>query len=34
MFAGNSSFKSLPSHLKIELLFGDSKLSAIDNDLI
>ena len=31
----NSSFKNLPSHLKVELLlFGDSKLSAIDNNLI
>ena len=31
----NSSFKNLPSHLKVELLlFGDSKLSAIDSDLI
>ena len=27
--------KNLPSHLKVELLlFGDSKLSAIDNNLI
>ena len=35
MLAGNSSFKSLPGHLKVELLlFGDSKLSAIDNNLI
>ena len=32
----NSSFKNLPSHfLKVELLlFGDSKLSAINNNLI
>ena len=31
----NSSFKNLPSHLKVELLlFGDSKLPAIDNNLI
>ena len=31
----NSSFKNLPSHLKVELLlYGDSKLSAIDNNLI
>ena len=31
----NSYHKNLPSHLKIELLlFGDSKLSAIDNNLI
>ena len=31
----NSYYKNLPSHLKIELLlFGDSKLSAIDNNLI
>ena len=30
-----SSFKNLPSHLKVELLLsGDSKLSAIDNNLI
>ena len=30
----NSSFKNLPSHLKVELLlFGDSKLSGIDNNL-
>ena len=31
----SSSFKNLPSHLKVELLlFGDSKRSAIDNNLI
>ena len=31
----SSSFKSLPSHLKVELLlFGESKLPAIDNNLI
>ena len=31
----NSSFKNLPSHLKVKLLlFGDSKLSAISNNLI
>ena len=31
----NSSFKHLSSHLKVELLlFGDPKLSAIDNNLI
>ena len=31
----NSSFKNLPSHLKVHLLlYGDSKLSAIDNNLI
>ena len=31
----NSSFKKLPSHLKVELLlFGDSKLSSINNNLI
>ena len=31
----NSSFKNLPSHLIVKLLlFGDSKLSAIDNNLI
>ena len=31
----NSYHKNLPSHLKIELLlFGDPKLSAIDNNLI
>ena len=31
----NSSFKNLPSNLKVELLlFGDSKLSAINNNLI
>ena len=31
----NSSFKNLPSHLKVKLLlFGDSKLFAIDNNLI
>ena len=31
----NSSFKNLPIHLKAELLlYGDSKLSAIDNNLI
>ena len=31
----SSSFKNLPSHLKVELLlFGDSKLPAIDNNLI
>ena len=31
----NSSFKNLPSHLKVELLvYGDTKLSAIDNNLI
>ena len=31
----NSSFKNLPSHLKVGLLlFSDSKLSAIDNNLI
>ena len=31
----NSSFKNFPSHLKVELLlFGDSRLSAVDNNLI
>ena len=31
----SSSFKNLPSHLKVDLvLFGDSKLPAIDNNLI
>ena len=31
----NSVFKNLPSHLKVQLLlYGDSKLSAIDNNLI
>ena len=31
----NSSFKNLNSHLKVELLlFGDSKLSSSDNNLI
>ena len=31
----NSSFKNLPSDLKVELLlFGDSRLSVIDNNLI
>ena len=31
----NYSFKNLPSHLKVKLLlFGDSKLSAIDSNLI
>ena len=31
----NSSFKNLPSHLKVELLlFGNSKLSAFDNNLV
>ena len=31
----NSIFKNLPSHLKVQLLlYGDSKLSAIDNNLI
>ena len=31
----SSSFKNLPSHLKVELLlFGNSKLPAIDNNLI
>ena len=31
----NSSLKTLPSHLKVELLlFGDAKLSTIDNNLI
>ena len=31
----NSSFKNFPSHLKVGLLlYGDSKLSAIDNNLI
>ena len=31
----NSFFKNFPSHLKVELLLhGDSKLSAIDNNLI
>ena len=31
----NSSFKNFPSHLKVKLLlFGDSKLFAIDNNLI
>ena len=31
----NSSFKNLPSHLKVHLLlYGDSKLSAIDNNLM
>ena len=31
----SSSFKNLPSHLKVELLlFGDSKLPAINNNLI
>ena len=31
----SSSFENFPSHLKVELLlFGDSKLPAIDNNLI
>ena len=36
LFIGiGSSIKNLPSHLKVELLlFGDSKLPAIDNNLI